>query len=96
MLLFYMMPEVLILTLLMLNEIKLRLIGLYMKDEAAIEPIYDGIQRNLEKGDEEAVEQKRLEQSNMFMERYFTGREELAQMIQDLKRADIKDIAFEI
>jgi hypothetical protein len=28
------------------------------------------------KGDEEAVRQKRLEQSNMFMEHFFIGRDE--------------------
>jgi hypothetical protein len=54
-LVFYMMPEILILILIMLNEIRLRIVGLYFNCEGTIEPILDAVQRNLKKGDEEAV-----------------------------------------
>ena len=70
----YLLPEVLILCLLMLNEIKLKLQGLYFKDEDEVETIEDAIERNLNAGDEEAVEIKRVEKNNMYMERYFTNR----------------------
>ena len=51
----YMLPETLIIMFIMLNEIHLKLIGLYYKIEIEIESVTDGIQRNIEKGDEEMV-----------------------------------------
>jgi hypothetical protein len=45
----------------MLHEIKLQLIGLYDQIEEDVEPVLDGIERNLLKGDEEAVKEKRIE-----------------------------------
>jgi hypothetical protein len=56
----YMMPEVLIICFIMLHEIKLQLLGLYDETEEDIEPVLDGIQRNLLRGDEEAVRLKRV------------------------------------
>ena len=47
----YMLPEILIMALIMLNEINLKLCGLYTKIEADIETITEGIDRNIEKGD---------------------------------------------
>ena len=44
----------------MLNEIKLRMLGLYYQREDDIESIQDGISRNLEQGDAEAVRQKKV------------------------------------
>lgn len=70
-LILYMMPEILILCFLMLHEIKLQLIGLYDKKEEDVEPVLDGIERNVLKGDEEEVKRKRIETQNMCMERYF-------------------------
>lgn len=60
-LLFYMLPEILILCFLMLHEIKLKLIGLYDVKEEDVEPVLDGIERSIQKGDEEAVKAKRIE-----------------------------------
>jgi hypothetical protein len=51
----YMIPEILIIVFIMLNDIKLKLIGLYSKNENDIEPVVDALQRNIMKGDEEAV-----------------------------------------
>lgn len=65
------MPELLILCFLMLHEIKLQLLGLYGRDEEDVEPVLDGIERNLLKGDEEAVKEKRIETQNMCMARYY-------------------------
>jgi hypothetical protein len=48
-----MLPEILIINLIMLNEIHLKLTGLYYFIEQDHESIQDGIQRNIEKGDEE-------------------------------------------
>jgi hypothetical protein len=45
----------------MLHEIKLQLLGLYDEIEEEIEPVLDGIERNVQKGDEEAVRRKRIE-----------------------------------
>ena len=90
-----MIPEILILTLIMLNEIHLRLIGLYYRDENSIEPILDGIQR-VRNGDEAAVEMHRLEQSNMFMERYFIPREEVVKKDNEFRQNEISDISYQL
>jgi hypothetical protein len=47
----YMLPEVLIISLVMLNEIALKLNGLYYETEQDIENINEGIQRFIEKED---------------------------------------------
>ena len=60
-LIMYMLPEVLILCFLMLHEIKLQLIGLYDHKEEDVEPVLDAIERNLQKGDEEAVKARKIE-----------------------------------
>jgi hypothetical protein len=54
-LILYMIPEILIIMFIMINEIHLKLIGLYYQTEQDIETINDGIQRNIQKGDEELV-----------------------------------------
>jgi len=51
----YMLPEILITALLMLNEIHLKLLGLWYVIELDVESVQDGIARNMVKGDEEAV-----------------------------------------
>jgi hypothetical protein len=48
-----MIPEILVIILIALNEIHLRLIGLYYQTEEDIEVVTDGIQRNIEQGDAE-------------------------------------------
>lgn len=72
----YMIPEVLILCLIMLNEIKLRLLGLYFEIEEDIEGVLQGIDRTLEKGDEEKVKQKKLQSSHMCMKNFFVSTKE--------------------
>jgi hypothetical protein len=67
----YMAPEILIISFIMLNEIKLKLLGLFHEIEKDIETVTQGIERTIEKGDEEAVKQKRIISSNMCMARYF-------------------------
>jgi hypothetical protein len=47
-----MMPEIMIITFIMLNQIKLKLLGLYDHSELGIEPIMDAIDRNAEHGNE--------------------------------------------
>ena len=59
-LLMYMIPEILIIVFIMLNEIHLKLIGLYYQIEQDIETVNDGIQRNIERGDAEKVAMKKI------------------------------------
>jgi len=47
-----MLPEILLIGLCSLNEIKLRLLGLYYRIEEDLESVQDAIQRNILKGDE--------------------------------------------
>lgn len=70
-LIMYMAPEVMILSFLMLHEIKMQLIGLYDRSEEDVEPVLDAIERNIQKGDEEAVKARKVELQNMCMARYF-------------------------
>ena len=72
----YMLPEILIMALIMLNEINLKLCGLYTKIEADIETITEGIERNIEKGDQEAVHRKKVANRNMMMNKYFISMEQ--------------------
>lgn len=51
----YMLPEILITGLLMLNEIHLRLLGLFYVIELDVESVQDGISRINCKGNEEIV-----------------------------------------
>lgn len=70
-LIMYMLPEIMILCFLMLHEIKLQLIGLYDINEEDVEPVLDAIERNIQKGDEDAVKARKIEIQNMCMARYF-------------------------
>jgi hypothetical protein len=70
-LVWYMIPEILIITFIMLNEIKLKLSGLYYQIEQDIETVTDGIQRNLEGGDSEKVQLKKIQSACMNLSNYF-------------------------
>jgi len=49
------MPEILIISFILLNEIKQKLLGLHEETEEDIEPLQDAIQRSLMDGDEEKM-----------------------------------------
>lgn len=66
-----MLPEIWILTFLMLNDIQLRLLGLYYNTEKDIETVQDGIERNIESGDFEKVKKKKILSANMCLANYF-------------------------
>ena len=55
----YMTPEILILVFSILNELQLKLLGLYYQIEEDFESIHDGIQRNIDKGDVQKVNLKK-------------------------------------
>lgn len=71
-----MMPEVLIVSFIMLNEIKLKLCGLYFQAEDELENINEAINRFKMKGDEELIKQNKQELANMCLSRYFATVEE--------------------
>ena len=66
----------LIIIFIMLNQIQLKLNGLYIDIEEDIEKIDDGIQRFMNKGDIKAVEQEKVKRSHMDLENYFISAEE--------------------
>lgn len=72
----YMLPEIAILTFLMMNEIYLRMIGLFFETENEIESILDGLKRNIERGDVEIVQQHKEQRMNMNMYLIFAPKEE--------------------
>jgi len=57
----YIMPELLIICFIMLNEIKLKLLGLYWETELEIESVNEGIDRTIASGDEEKVKRNKNE-----------------------------------
>ena len=71
-----MMPEILIISFILLNEIKQKLLGLHEETEEDIEPLQDAIQRSLMDGDEEKMNQNKVEKQNMCMQRCFIERKE--------------------
>jgi len=85
----YMVPEILIVVLLMLNDIVLRLNGLYYEAEEDIETIQEGIQRNIMKGDQEKINQKKIMKMNMNMEALFRSPQEQKEIeLQTKKEAE--------
>jgi hypothetical protein len=79
----YMSPEVLIIVFIMLNEIHLKLIGMYYKIEEDWETIDDGIQRNMANGDPEIVAENKKMKANMVLSEYFMS---TAEQINNEKR----------
>lgn len=55
----------------MLNEIKLKLCGIYFQIEGELETVQEAIDRQINNGDEEIIRQNKLERANMCMTRYF-------------------------
>lgn len=70
----------------MLNEIQLRMLGLYYQREDDIETIQDGISRNLEQGDAEAVRRKKVQKANMDLAANFRPKEEQQADIEEYER----------
>ena len=67
----YFSPEILITALIMLNEIRLKLYGLYYVIENDIETINDAVQRHLSHGDLKQVYFKKKQNANMDLARSF-------------------------
>lgn len=92
----YMMPEILIISLIMLNEIKLKLLGLYYEIEQDYESVLDGIQRNIENGDEQKVLEKKIQSQNMNMARYFEPLHEQKKILQEFDKIMLDEIEAEL
>lgn len=82
-LIMYMSPEILIICFIMLNEIKLKLLGLYHNIEQEIESVTQGIERTRYNGDEEAIKNANIMLSNMGMARYFDSLRDQLKMERD-------------
>lgn len=84
----YMAPEILITGLIMLNEIRLKLYGLYYVIELDIETVQEGIQRHLAKGDLDIVRLRKLQNANMDIHRLFCGKKDQYKLREDQEEAD--------
>jgi len=82
----YMLPEIMILALCILNEIKLKLLGLYYQIEDDIETIEDGIQRNILKGDDIMMRLQKKQKTGMIMSYLFESVEEQTRNERDFER----------
>ena len=80
------LPELLIISFILLNEIKLKLLGLYWSTELELESVNEGIQRTLARGDEEEVERKRNENSNMDLNRFFMSVQEQQEILKEYEK----------
>jgi hypothetical protein len=92
----HVLPEVMIICFIVLNEIKLKLLGLYYKREDDIETVFEGIQRFLEKGDEEKIESKKIQASNMFMHREYFSKAEQQATLAEWTRITKDEVAQEL
>lgn len=63
----YLLPEMLIISFIMLNQIQLKLLGLYDQFEEDFESIKDGIQRYMHQGDIEKVKEDKKQRTYMDM-----------------------------
>ena len=72
----YFMPEILILMCLTMNEIYLRMLGLYFETEDEIENIIDGLKRNIEEGDEKKIKHDVNQRFHMNMSELFISKRE--------------------
>ena len=75
----------------MLNEIKLKLQGMYWANENQIETVHEGIQRNLCNGNEDEIQKRKSEKANMCMSVFFKDHEsqkaDFDDMIDEAKEA---------
>lgn len=69
----YMLPEILIACFIMLNEIHLKMVGLYYQVENEVEPIQDGIARAMQKGDFEALARNQVAKQHMNLAECYAG-----------------------
>lgn len=63
----YMLPEMLIISFILLNEIMLQLNGIYEKHEGMFETVKEGIERWKARGDMDALKDAQIRESNMDM-----------------------------
>jgi hypothetical protein len=73
-LVWYVLPEVSIMSLLMINSIYLRLIGYKTLSELDIEDVTEGIDRVLQKGNIQKVNENKIMSYNMNLSHYFESR----------------------
>jgi len=88
----YMSPEIIIICFIMLNEIKLKLIGLYYNIECDIETVMQGIERTRHNGDEEAMKNAQISNSNMGMENFFYSLRDQLKMNKDIEDTEKNNI----
>lgn len=80
----YMIPEMLIINFIILNEITLILNGVYYRTERQIETIYDAVERWKAGGDEVIYQESIKRQQNMDMEKYFLSLEDQRELIKHM------------
>lgn len=72
----YLIPEIMIITFIMLNQVALKLIGLYDHIEEDHEGVNNAIQRYIHQGDTEKVQEMNLKRTHMDMDKYFVSFED--------------------
>jgi hypothetical protein len=92
----YMYPEILIICMIMLNEIKLKLIGLYYEIEQDIETVNQGIERTRFNGDEEAIKNSKIMSSNMGMSRFFESLRDQLKMKKEFEQDQYDEIKADL
>lgn len=68
---YYLLPEMMIITFIMLNQIQLKLIGLFEEQEEDLENVKEGIQRYINQGDIEKVKEDKIKRTYMNMHQQF-------------------------
>lgn len=86
--LFYLLPEIMIISFIMLNQVKLKLMGLYDKQEEDFENIKEAIQRQRFQGDVEKVQEEKIKRTYMDMSMQFRSYEDQKADQHDMKKAE--------
>ena len=80
-----------IITFIMLNQVKLKLIGLFEKQEEEFENIKEGIQRYIYQGDIEKVQEDKIKRTYMDMEKHFRSYNDQSEDNKDMLKEKEKE-----
>lgn len=87
----YLLPEMMIITFVMLNQIQLRLLGLYYDIEEDFESVKDAFQRYVSQGDLNEVNEEKKKRTYMYLDKFFISNyDQQKQLEHELEEEEIQ------
>lgn len=87
----YLVPEIMILIFIMLNQMKLRLLGLNEQFEEDFESVNDAVKRYIYQGDTTKVLDDKIKRTHMDMAKYFISYETMVEDEKEMKKQEKLD-----